>query len=465
MLMSFADVCTAVQGSIFSDFSPYKGFDAVCVDSRQAESRALFVPLRGLNQDGHNFIEDALKNGASLVFADTGYIADSRRAAVLTELCRTYHAACITVSHTLSALQAAAAAYLRRVSRLLKIGVTGSNGKTTTKELLGAVFSQKYRTVISKGNLNSETGLPLSVFTVREEHEAGIFELGMNRAGEIAELAAVLRPDIAVITNVGTAHIGMIGSKEKIAEEKKAIFSYFTENCTGFVPQNSEYAAFLGSIQRGTVMQVSVDSGSFHLEGVNGAHIQYKNELIYLPLAGIHNVYNAFTAIAVAEHCGIPAKLIKTGLEQVKPLFGRSQIIDGGSVMYLLDCYNANPDSMQAALDFCSALHLRGRKIYLLASMRELGELSEAAHKELCTAAFKADADALFFFGAEICEAARSIGTSTGTNKPFFCFEEDEAAQLMQKLDVFLQKDDFVCLKGSRSLALEQFEPVLRKER
>jgi len=284
----------------------------------------------------------------------------------------------------------------------------------------------------------------------------------MNRKGEIAELAAVLKPNIAVITNIGTAHIGMLGSKDAIAHEKKEIFSRFDENAAGFVPDKDEYTDFLKETAHGKIFTYSADPGSYTLEGLSGTEIRYKGQTIRLPLPGIHNVHNAFAAITVAEYCNIPLQSIKTGIEHTHALFGRSQIIHG-QVTYLLDCYNANPDSMNAGLTLCANIAVNGKKVYVLASMKELGSESAEAHRAVCTAAFASDADALFFFGEEMCTAAAEQGKHS--SKMFFCFKESEATKLGDTLDDLLKRNDFVFLKGSRSLELEQFEPILQKER
>mgnify|MGYP000843601214 CR=1 FL=1 len=462
MLLGWEALCTAVAGTFICNYSPYAGFDSVTTDSRTVNPHALFIPLRGTQQDGHRYIEHALRQGAYCIIADAAHLDVHDNTQHIIALCKRYEASCIRVEHTLKALQDAAAAYLERFPQLLKIGVTGSNGKTTTKELLASIFAQEYRTVKNEGNLNSETGLPLSVFTVTKEHEVGIFELGMNRKGEIAELAAVLKPNIAVITNIGTAHIGMLGSKDAIAHEKKQIFSCFDENSVGFVPDKDEYTAFLQEVPHGKTFTYSAAPDAYTLEGLSGTEIRYKGENIRLPLPGIHNVQNAFAAIAVAEYCNIPLRSIKAGIENMQALFGRSQIIRG-PVTYLLDCYNANPDSMNAGLALCANIAVNGKKIYVLASMKELGTKSAEAHRAVCAAAFASDADALFFFGEEMCKAA--VEQNKTSNKPFFCFRESDANKLRDTLDSLLKRNDFVFLKGSRSLQLEQFESILQKER
>ena len=469
MLMDFEAACTATQGVLFCDFSPYRGFDSVNTDSRSVKERSLFIPLRGTKQDGHAYIEAALQLHAAAVFADSAYLAEPAHKEQLYTLCKRYGAACICVPDTLYALQHTAKAYIRRFPQLLKIGITGSNGKTTTKELLGSIFAQMRRTITNHGNLNSETGLPLSLFNVRQEHEVGIFELGRNRKNEIRELANVLQPDIAVITNIGSAHIGILGSKDAIAAEKKQIFAFFTEKNVGFVPACDPYCAFLQDVPNGTIHTYSADGVSYIDAGLAGTTLHYKNTVIQVPLPGKHNVYNAFAAIAVAEHCRIPLTAIKKGLEQVQPLFGRSQVIRGPAITYLLDCYNANWDSMQASIAFCDSLARQadGRKIYIIASMKELGSESQVIHRNLFLSLLESDADALFFFGTETCEAVHDIRSTQKEveSKPCFCFTETEAGALEKTLDAFLKRGDFVLLKGSRALALEQFEGILKKER
>nr|WP_253676879.1 Mur ligase family protein [Treponema sp. OMZ 788] len=221
-LMTLEELLRSTDGKLVHDADSSKSFSSVVIDSRNVKDNSLFIPLRGENQDGHIYIESALKNGAKFFIADFDHL--NQNEAGLLSLCKKYNASCVAVKNNLKALQDAARFYLSKFPNLYKIGITGSSGKTTTKEILSSIYSQKYNTISTKGNLNSETGLPLSVFEVRPEHEAGIFELGMNRRGEIAEITSVLLPNAAIITNIGTAHIGILGTKQAIAEEKKRNF-------------------------------------------------------------------------------------------------------------------------------------------------------------------------------------------------------------------------------------------------
>ncbi len=411
---------SAVSGVPAAGCSARPDFQSVATDSRSVPPGTLFVPLFGAVQDGHAYIGQALEKGASAVFvAKKSYEADRSSYA---RLCAQHpRVSFIVVENTLRALQEAAAAYTARFPALVRIGITGSSGKTTTKEMAASVFSQEYRVVVNEGNLNSETGLPLSVFRSRKEHEAGIFEMGMNRRGEIRELASVLHPHFAVITNIGSAHIGILGSRDAIAEEKKEIFSFFTENDTGFVPEDDEYASFLRSGVRGTVRTFGLHSAENVSDvcdrGLNGTSFMYKGLPVQLRLPGAYNFTNALAVISLAEEAGLSAEQIKSGLESVAPVFGRPQNIEG-DVTIIQDCYNANPDSLEKAIAFWDSLPHGGRKIYVIADMLELGSCSAEAHENTGELAAVSDADFVVFFGDEMKRAADRAAQLTDRDRP-----------------------------------------------
>ncbi|MBP5175699.1 MAG: UDP-N-acetylmuramoyl-tripeptide--D-alanyl-D-alanine ligase, partial [Treponema sp.] len=242
-LLSLEDVLDSTGGVHVLGTGEFS-FGSVQTDSRNVVKGTLFVPLIGEVQDGHAYIPQALEKGASVVFiCMANYEKDSH---FFTELSQKYpDVYFIAVENTLHALQAAAGRYVEKFPNLIRVGVTGSSGKTTTKEILAAILSRKYNLVCNEGNLNSETGLPLSVFKIRKEHELGLFEMGMNREGEMGEIAAVLKPRFAVITNIGTAHIGNLGSRENIAAEKARIFEHFHSFGTAVIPREDDFASFL----------------------------------------------------------------------------------------------------------------------------------------------------------------------------------------------------------------------------
>jgi UDP-N-acetylmuramoyl-tripeptide--D-alanyl-D-alanine ligase len=448
----------AAAGGRFLGGAAGKGFSSVCVDSRKARPGALFTALEGANQDGHLYVESAFKAGAACALVEESKI----RVLGLEEKAKRWGGLLIAVENTLRALQDAAAAYLENFPRLRRVGITGSSGKTTTKEIAAAIAGGEMPTVMNPLNLNSETGLPLAVFEVRDHHRAGIFEVGMNRKGEIAELAGVLKPHIALITNVGLSHVGMIGSRRGIAEEKKQIFSRQGEDDIAMIPASCEFRDFLAGGLRGITRFYGPESleklGPVRDCGLRGAEITWAGEKALFRLPGKHNLADAVAAAAIARELGIGDRAIREGLESVGPLFGRSEILEG-EVTLIQDCYNANPESAAAAISFCDDLEYPGRKIYVLGSMLELGEDSAAAHRELGSSLARCAADMLFLYGEEMEEAAAELEKAeTGY------FHTNDMEKLAASLRNYIEPGDLILLKGSRGCALERLSPALTGE-
>jgi UDP-N-acetylmuramoyl-tripeptide--D-alanyl-D-alanine ligase len=461
--MDFDCLCAAVRGSFLGDPAA-GGFASVCIDSRKARPGALFVALEGETQDGHRFVESAFRAGAVCALVE----AAKAEALGLREMAASYGAVLIAVENTLRALQDAAAAYLEGFPSLIRIGITGSSGKTTTKEIAAAIIGGEMKTVMNPLNLNSETGLPLAVFEVRDFHRAGVFELGMNRKGEIAELARVLRPHIALITNVGFSHIGKIGSRPEIAWEKKQIFSYLNRDDRALIPASSEFRDLLAEDLGGIVRFYGPESleewGPVRDLGLLGSEITWAGEKVRFGLPGKHNLEDAAAALAIARELGIRDGAIRQGLESVQPLFGRSEILEGAMTV-IRDCYNANPESTAAAISFCDDLEFPGRKVYVLGSMLELGAAAEAAHREIGSALARSGADMVFLYGEEMEEAAACLaeaGRPEPGRVPFFHTNSMEV--LASSLGAYVGKGDLVLLKGSRGCALERLMPVLTGE-
>lgn len=456
-LMSIEELVAATGGMCLGNYAPDEGCTAVVTDSRSVVEGALFVPLMGESQDGHAYIPQALKAGARVVFVDTAHGEGS--ASMFSQLARQYDAVIIMVKNTLGALQDAARAYVRKFPSLKKMAITGSSGKTTTKELAAAIFSRKYSVLANAGNLNSETGLPLSVFRLRKEHEFGIFELGMNRRGEIREIAGVLEPDTALITNTGTAHIGILGTREAIAEEKKSVFSFFTDECSGFVFEEDEFRDFLVSGNRGHFSFFGLNStpGIHNTEslGLEGWYLYYEGEKIRFPMPGPYNLVNAYAAIALARQYGLSPECIREGLESVSPIFGRTELFRG-AVTAVFDYYNANPQSMREAMQFCDDLDWAGEKIFILGSMLELGSASRDAHRDICAVADRSSASHIMLFGKDMLEAGRDIEWKHDS-----VFFAESMEDLISQVTTVLSHNALVFIKGSRGMALERLRPVL----
>ena len=254
-LLSIDELLAGVRSSFLVGGNNKKdvfGFSSVVTDSRNVAEGSLFVPLVGQSQDGHKYVESAVEKGASVIFINkTEYDRNKSKYDLISE--KNKNLCLVAVPDTLRALQEAAAAYVEKFPSLIKVGITGSSGKTTTKEMVVSVLKQKYNVVYTQGNFNSETGLPLSVFNIRSEHSVGVFEMGMNRVDEIGEIAAVLKPKYALVTNVGTAHIGILGSQENIAAEKRKIFNYIPEDGVAFIPAEDDFKEFLGQNVKGKI--------------------------------------------------------------------------------------------------------------------------------------------------------------------------------------------------------------------
>ena len=474
-LMTQEELIHAVNGTLLDGFSGSFVCTSVVTDSRAVFAGSLFIPLIGEKQDGHAYIGQAIEKGATVIFvAASEYKANVKKYA---ESAKTHSGtAFIVVENTLRALQNAAMHYAEKFPALIKIGVTGSSGKTTTKEMLVSVLSRKYKVVASQGNFNSETGLPLSVFQIRPEHEAGVFELGMNRVNEIGEIAAVLKPRYAVITNIGTAHIGILGSRENIAAEKRKIFEYIAEDGAAFVPAEDDFADFLAQNVRGTVVKYgerideSISGVHFVRDtGLSGTLFEVDGVSVHLPLPGVYNFRNALAAIALAKTLGLSPLEIKDGLEGLSKIAGRMEPLsmrlkNGASVTVIKDCYNANPESMRGALDFAASLPA-AKKICVLGDMLELGGDSEAEHAKIGEIVARLKPSAVFFVGTEM-QAAYSAACAEGGVNAFYIASASDSAivQLSKHVLECADSGSVILLKASRGIALERVLPLIEEK-
>ena len=472
-LLKLPEILEAVGGVLLNGDFPSENFCFMNVqtDSRNVVEKSLFVPLIGENQDGHSYIPQALEKKASAVFVSKktskNLLDDLKKQAADNK-----NVAFILVENTLHALQKAAGAYVRKFPRLIRCAVTGSSGKTTTKEIAASILRQKFSVIATEGNFNSETGLPLSVFNIRSEHELGLFEMGMNRVNEIGEIAEVFKPNYAIITNIGTAHIGILGSRQNIANEKKKIFTYIDSFGAAFIPQKDDFASFLEKGVKGKVVKYGLDCDeSVKLvvdEGLSGTVFSVDGLLMRLSLPGKYNFLNALAAIALAKELGCTAEQIKCGIESLKMLGGRSTI-KKGKFTVLEDCYNANPDSMEKALDLCADTKIEGKKIYVLGDMLELGEESEPAHAKMGEKALSSDADMVVFFGFEM-KAAYEKAVEIAEKKSSLADEKISSVRLVyiggkdeeavndaaKEINEFAEAGDLLLLKGSRGMGLER---------
>lgn len=474
--MSFDELLKSVYGKYigFARNQDIFVFSSVTTDSRAVKPGSLFVPLIGENQDGHKYIPAALEAGATAVFV-TNSVYEKNSEYYFKLASENLDKTFIAVENNMKALQDAARAYVQKFPNLIKIAITGSSGKTTTKEILASVLRQKYRVVATEGNFNSETGLPLSVFNIRAEHEAGVFEMGMNRENEIGEIARVLEPNYAIITNIGTAHIGILGSRENIAREKRKIFSYIKENGAAFVPADDDFANFISEGVKGKVVRFGKnvpesESGVSFIsnDGLDGTRFAIDGVEARLKVPGIYNYTNALACVACAKILGLGSEQIRAGVEAVESVNGRSSAViintkknskgESKKVMLMYDCYNANPDSMEKAINLCGSLEIKGRMIFVLGDMKELGETSAEEHSRIGALATLSKPDLIVFVGPEMENGAKAAKLSGFDNVQYFSSADVDAVSAFI-LD-YAKDDDFILLKASHSM---NFDMIAKK--
>lgn len=408
-------------------------------DNRKVKPGDLFVAIRGENFDGHDFAASAVENGA---------------VAVLCERELNLKVPCLIVENTVLGLQKIASGYRNNFTPKV-VGVTGSVGKTTTKEMIASVLSEKYNTLKTEGNLNNEIGLPFTVFNLNTSHEAAVIEMGMNHFGEISRLTHVARPDIAVISAIGESHIEFLGSKEGILKAKLEILEGLSENGTVILNGDDEYLWSLrGKLPFKTVYYGSENSDVDLFAIKTDSSI---NEIIFkireipnfefiINCGGEHNLKNSLAAVAVGLELGVSTEQIKAGLLKFENTGMRQKIIEKNGRKIICDCYNANPDSMRAALKLLSAA--QGRKIAVLADMLELGESSISAHIELGETAVKS-ADIIMVTGN-----MRDLVAQGAKGHNVYTFEDTDALSL--KLKEIWQEGDTILVKASRGMRLER---------
>jgi UDP-N-acetylmuramoyl-tripeptide--D-alanyl-D-alanine ligase len=350
---------------------------------------------------------------------------------------------------------------MRHLPGLTVIGVTGSNGKTTTKEIIFSILSKHAATAANPGNLNSEIGLPMAVLDIPPGSKFAVLEMGMNRKGEMDLLAEIARPSYGVITNIGTAHIGLLGSREAIAAEKARVFKYVGTDGRGFIHENEDFAEFLTDRCSGGVDVFGPGSTEgfegADSAGLRGSVIHWNGRGIHFPLIGEHNIANALCAITVARRLGVKDDIIAAGLEDLRPLFGRGEVLKG-PVTVIQDCYNANGESMVKAIDFVSSIPWTGRKILILGSMKELGADSDREHHNIGRYAADSNADAVIFFGEESAAAYAAATERSEENRFWWTADFNK---LEERVKDQVKEGDLVLLKGSRSVALERLGSVL----
>ena len=447
MKLTLQEIALACGGELFGD--PEKVVDGVCTDSRTYRPGELFLALRGEKFDAHDFIP-------TIQPAPAAILSERRFEGIDTVL----------VPDTLTAFGKLAAYWKARVGVSISVGVTGSVGKTTTKELIADVLKEKYVTHFTSGNFNNFVGVPITLIRIEEGTQALVCEMGMSARGEIEYLSGIVRPNLAVITNIGTSHMEILGSREAICEAKLEILTGMEKGGTVVLDGDEPLfrteraksllegfkVIFAGFAPSCDVYPMDIYKGANSLSfDVVSADREFR---VTLPAVGDHFIKNALYAAAVGIACGVEEEKIREGLLSYAPTGLRQKIYEKNGVRVIADCYNASPESMAAALKVLKGMETDGRRVAVLGDMLELGDLTQSAHREVGKDAAEAGTDRLFTYGKaayHILLGAEEEGMAKTDVSNFI----DQNA-LAAELKAYLKPGDTVLFKASRRMKLEE---------
>lgn len=422
---------------------------AICTDTRILQEDCLFVALKGERFDGHNYTRQALESGALAVLTEKDTGCGEKE---------------IRVRSTAEALVDLAAWYRRRFKPLV-VGITGSVGKTTTKEMIAAVLGRKYKTLKNEGNLNNEIGLPITLFGLDSGYEAAVFEMGMNHFGEIERLSKMTAPHVGVITNIGVSHIENLGSRENILAAKSEIMAGMERKAPLIVNGDDPYLQKINSKDHKLItFGIDNETCDFRAEILSKAgdtasfYIIHKNirQKIDLPTMGKHNIYNALAAFTVGHTLGVNAEEAGKALALYSTQGMRQRIMHRKDYTFIEDCYNSSPDSVKAALDVLTQ-HSSERRIAVLGDMLELGSYADRAHEDVGEEVVKSALDALFVYGDKsklTAQKAKDMGLID-------VFTYDSKNELADDLLAYLKAGDTILFKASRGMRLEDVIDII----
>ena len=456
-LESIAKSCNGTLHQAGADLT--KCAAGVVLDSRKVEKDFVFIATKGERVDGHDFILQVMEKGALAVVCEKA--PDDENIPY------------ILVEDSFQALKDIAEYYREQLS-VKVVGITGSVGKTSTKEFIAGVLSEKYNVLKTEGNFNNEVGLPLTVLRIRPEHEVAVLEMGISDFGEMHRLSKIAKPDICVMTNIGQCHLEFLGTREGILKAKSEIFDFANKNAAVFVNGDDDMLVTLperngmepvrfGFSEKNDVYATDVENrGLFGSEAKIHMKVEDGTEELFavsVPLPGSHMVYNALAAAGVAKELGLSTALIQAGIAAVKPVGGRSNIIRAEKYTLIDDCYNANPVSMEAAIDLLDMALTR--KVAVLGDMFELGENSDVLHERVGKYAVQEGVDMLlcvgenskFMFEAALKKREEILGS---TKIHYFATKED----LELVVESLLEKKDTVLIKASHGMG---FDTLVKK--
>ena len=418
-------------------------YPSISTDSRKIEKDCLFFALKGENFNGNEYAEKALEQGAAYSIVDEEAFAVNEK--------------CLLVENVLECLQQIAVIH-RLNLKIPVIGITGSNGKTTTKELINAVLSSGYKVIATAGNLNNHIGVPLTVLGITADTEIGIIEMGANHQGEIAFLSKIAMPDFGIITNIGKAHLGEFGGYEGVIKTKNELYQHLeSTDGTAFVnvddPLLMQLSEKLNRIGYGNQhVGINVNAGGEVLQSnpLLTIRINGKEKVLNTQLVGTYNLPNVLAAVSIGRFFGVADEKIISAIEQYKPSNNRSQWVETGKNHLILDAYNANPSSLEAALNNFSKIDTKP-KVVIIGGMKELGHESDAEHQRIFDLAVSLDFDRIILVGNEFSEIKKSDTVQ------YFA----DSDKLKEYLTINPVSGASILVKGSRGIKLEKIVELL----
>lgn len=447
--MTLTQIAKACNGTLYGT-DPGREAAGAVIDSRRVEPDYLFIATVGERVDGHSFINEVFDKGALGVVCEKA--PDAPKGPY------------ILVDNSLEALKSIAKWYRLQLN-IKVVGITGSVGKTSTKEFISAVLAQKYNVLKTEGNFNNEIGLPLTILKLREAHEIAVLEMGINNFGEMHRLSEIAKPDLCVITNIGQCHLENLGSREGILKAKTEIFDFMSENGRVCVNGDDDMLVTIPEVKGmrpirfGLGSQNDVTASDIVSKGLFGSscniHVGYKPFSADIPLPGAHMVLNALAATAVGSLFDMTNREIAAGIAGVTPVGGRSNILRETKWTIIDDCYNANPVSMKAAIDLLRMADTR--KVAILGDMGELGENENALHQEVGEYAALTKVDLLVCVGSlsrTMYEGAKNQveKNSIATSRVLYYATREE---LIEALSGFLKPNDTILVKASHFMGFE----------
>jgi UDP-N-acetylmuramoyl-tripeptide--D-alanyl-D-alanine ligase len=437
-----------LAGAVLASGDGNVAVERVSTDSRTVKRGELFVALRGENFDGHKFIAGAAQAGAAGAMVDDRWQESVPPGFVI-----------LRVQDTLRGYQNLATNYRKSLS-LKVLGITGSNGKTTTKDFTASVLARRFRVTKTEGNFNNHVGLPRTMLDATGEDEVAVWELGMNHAGEIAMLSKIALPNAAIITNVGVAHIEFLGSREAIAHEKAALATAVPADGWLVLNADDEFSDMIAGQTKARVILAGTKSGAVRADEIRqsptGSEFTIREGAhrcrAQLPVPGLHMVQNAMLAVAAGRAFGLSLEECAEGLASTPLTKARLQIKDVHGVQFIDDSYNANPDSMKAALRTLIELEAEGKRIAVLGEMGELGAESERGHREVGEEAATLGIDHLIAIGTAGRLMAQAAG-KCGLKQSSAVASTSAAARLLADI---AEPGDLILVKGSRTARTEQ---------